>query len=514
MCADSNMQMGSPLLTPEKTQLFKVLLMRPPFSIFKQGLEKRVGLPLGIFSIASVLEKNDIPVAIFDSLVYDDHRNPDMWGASWERLEYVLNKEAPDIVGITNQFSQQRHNAVEAARRIKRWNPLVKVVIGGSHASADPEDFLIKGFFDIAVIGEGEETILNIVRLYQGKIKREDIPGIAWVQEGILHSNPPKRIENLDELPFPAYHLVDLERYFDLSIKGIGTRPSDPFDRSRRDISLVTSRGCPFQCVFCSIHKAMGNGWRANSADYVLRHIQYLVNDYHVEMIHFEDDNLTLNRQRFEKILQGIISLPIEWDAPNGIRADTLDNPILSLMKRAHVREVRIAIESGSQRVLDDVIHKHLNLSRAIEICRGCYTLDLPCSSFYVVGLPGETRREMKETLDLAYQLMNTYGVFPHVNVANPLPGTPLLDICRRKGYLIDNNPQIDSLPYHGKIETEEFSSREIESAFKLFHRKLAFLYGWHFFKRPAWAIRKLYNLATHPHMTLDLLAAVFQLAK
>ena len=492
----------------------KVLLLRPPYSIYEQGFEKRIGLPLGIFSVAAVLEKKGVPVSLFDALVWDDSRDPAVWGASWERIERVVRETGPDIVGITNQFSQQRHHAVEAARRVKAIDPGIKTIIGGPHASVRPGDFLETGHFDLAVVGEGEEVILDILRIYAGRARVEDVGGLAWRDKGKVRLNPPRRVENLDNLPLPAYHLVDLERYFDLSIKGIGTRPADPFERSQRDISIITSRGCPFDCVFCSIHGSMGKRWRANSPEYVLRHVGHLVNTYRVELFHFEDDNLTFNRKRFHEILRGLVPLPVEWDMPNGIRADTLDRETLGLMKQAHVKEVRIAIESGSQRVLDQVIRKHLDLGKAIEICRTAHELGIPMSSFYVVGLPGETRAEMDKTFDLAYHLMSTYNVFPHVNIANPLEGTPLFDVCRDKGYLVDDGAQDTSLPYRGKISTDEFSAEEIAEAFARFHRKVALLYGLQFLKRPGQTLRKLRNLVANPRMTADLLKTVFQLMK
>jgi anaerobic magnesium-protoporphyrin IX monomethyl ester cyclase len=492
----------------------KVLLLRPPYAIYEQGFEKRIGVPIGIFSIAAVLEQEGVPVAIFDALVYDDSRDPRLWGASWDRMESMVRRWGPDIVGITNQFSQQRHLAVEAARRVKAIDPGIKTLIGGPHASARPADFLETGHFDLAVVGEGEGVILDILRHYQGRASLRDIPGLAWVEEGQLRSNPPRRIEDLDKLPFPAYHLVDLERYFDLSIRGIGTRPADPFERPRRDISIITSRGCPFDCIFCSIHGSMGKRWRANSPEYVLRHVEYLVRTYRVELFHFEDDNLTFNRRRLQDILGGLVPLPLEWDMPNGIRADTLDRETLALMKRAHVKEIRIAIESGSQRVLDQVIHKHLDLARAIQVCRECHSLGIPLSSFYVIGLPGETRREMDATLDLAARLMNAYGVFPHVNIANPLEGTPLFEVCRQGGYLVDDGVQDATLPYRGKISTEEFSASEIERAFSRFHRRLAFLYGLEFLKKPGRTLRQVRNVVTHPGLTLGLVRAVLQLMK
>lgn len=499
---------------PKPSAPLKVLLLRPPYSIFEQGFEKRVGIPLGILSIAAVLEKAGVPVTLFDALAYDDSRDPGRWGASWERIEAAVRETGPDVVGLTNQFSQQRHQAVEAARRIKTIDPGIKTIIGGPHASVRPRDFLDTGHFDLAAVGEGEANILDILDLFRGRAKRKDVPGIAWVEGGSLRVNPPRRVEDLDSLPLPAYHLVDLERYFDLSVRGIGTRPADPFERPQRDISIITSRGCPFDCIFCSIHGSMGKRWRGNSPEYVLRHVRHLVETYGVELLHFEDDNLTFNRKRLHAILEGLVPLPLEWDTPNGIRADTLDPETLALMKRAHAKEIRVALESGSQRVLDKVIRKHLDLAQAIGVCRACARLRLPVSSFYVVGLPGETRAELDQTLDLAYRLMSAYGVFPHVNIANPLEGTPLFDLCAEKGYLVDDGRRDATLPYRGKIGTEEFTAGEVEAAFAAFHRKIAFLYALQFLKRPAETLRKLLNLITHPRMTVDLVKTVFQLMK
>ncbi len=507
--------MASPLKKPGRgLRPLKVFLLRPPYSVYEQGFEKRIGIPLGILSIAAVLEKNGVPVTLFDALVHDDRRNPSLWGASWERIERAVREAGPDIVGITNQFSQQRHHAVEAARRVKAIAPGITTLIGGPHASVRPADFLDTGFFDLAVVGEGEENILDILRLVQGQAHRADVAGIAWKEGGQLRVNPPRRVENLDNLPFPAYHLVDLERYFDLSVRGVGTRPTDPFERPMRDISIITSRGCPFDCIFCSIHSSMGKRWRANSPEYVLRHVNYLIETYRVELFHFEDDNLTFNRGRLHDILQGFIALPMAWDTPNGIRADTLDHETLALMKRAHVKDIRVALESGSQRVLDQVIRKHLDLSRAIAVCRECAELRVPIGSFYVIGLPGETRMEIESTLSLAYRLMSAYGVFPHVTIANPLEGTPLFDVCKEKGYLVDDGNQDATLPYRGRIGTEEFSAEEIKALYARFHRRIALLYALRFFKRPGETFRKVLNLIIHPRMTVNLIKTASQFMK
>jgi len=489
----------------------KVFLLRPPYAVFAKGFEKRIGLPLGLCSIAAVLEQNGVRPTLFDAAAYDDSRDPLLWGASWDRIERAVREAGPDIVGITNQFSQQKSLALEAARRIKALDPGIRVIIGGPTASARPGDFLGSGLFDLAVVGEGEETILDILRFTQGRAALNEIPGLAWTDRGKLRINPPKRIENLDALPFPAYHLLDLERYFDLSRRGLGTRPADPFERPLRDMSLITSRGCPYNCVFCSIHASMGKRWRANSPEYVLRHVEHLVKAFRVELVHFEDDNFTFNRRRVQAILKGLAPLNVEWDTPNGIRADTLDRETLVLMKQSRVKEIRVALESGSQRVLDEVIGKRLDLARAVRVCRECHELGLPVSSFYVIGLPGETRREIDLTLDLAFRLMSAYGVSPHVSIANPLEGTPLFDACDEGGCLVPAGEPGAFVNGRRAIHTGEFSAGDIERAYASFHRKAAILYGLQFVKKPGRALQKLRTLIRFPRKTLELIRAILQ---
>ena len=160
----------------------------------------------------------------------------------------------------------------------------------------------------------------------------EDINGLVYKKGPAIIKNKPRAfIADLDSLPIPAYHLIELERYFHLFKSGYGTRQHMI---SPRCISVITSRGCPFNCCFCSIHLHIGKIWRANSAEYVLNHLQMLKDKYNVKQIRFEDDNLTLDKKRFERILDGMISKKLDfvWDTPNGVRADCLDE---NLIKKA-----------------------------------------------------------------------------------------------------------------------------------------------------------------------------------
>ena len=204
--------------------------------------------------------------------------------------------------------------------------------MGGPHVTLVPKEFLEEAKnVDIAVIGEGEYAMLEIAQHFEGKKQLSEIQGIAYRQNGEVIVNPPRPfIENLDELPYPAYDLVDMEQY--LEPKKIGYRSFQD-----RAISMITSRGCPFNCCFCAVHLHMGQGFRAHSAKYVLDHIQYVVDKFKVKNIFFEDDNLTFDLKRFEAICDGIIErkIKIGWETPNGVRADCLNLELLKKMKQS-----------------------------------------------------------------------------------------------------------------------------------------------------------------------------------
>src|SRR3989338_2538969 len=286
----------------------KILLIRPPYLDVSGIPPTGVGIPLGALSVAAYMEKRGHEVAIFDSLLYRDNiSDKTHFGASLERIGNIVKEFKPDIIGITNLFSTQMKKALKITEYIKSIYPHAKIVVGGPHATARPEEFLVSHSIDIAVIGEGELTLASIADHYANQISIDNVNGIAYLKEGKMKINKPEYIQDLDSIPYPAYHLVDLEKYFDQHMKGEGTRINDVFYEPKREMTLITSRGCPYECIFCSIHPTMGYKFRSNSPEYVVRHIELLITKYNVELIHFEDDNLTLNQPRFEKILDLIM---------------------------------------------------------------------------------------------------------------------------------------------------------------------------------------------------------------
>jgi magnesium-protoporphyrin IX monomethyl ester (oxidative) cyclase len=447
----------------------KALLINPP-QTFYPGSEPPAGnLPLGLLYIAAVLDKAGYKAEILDAFITESsfRKIGDVTevGMPYGRIAEEIRRIKPDIVGITNPFTSQVENAIRVANIVKDIDPSILTVVGGPHVTAVPVEFLEEAKnVDIAVVGEGEYTMLDIVRFFEGCKKTSQVPGIAYRKdEKVVLNSPRPFIKNLDELPYPAYHLVDMEQY--LNPKKIEYRSFKD-----RAISMVTSRGCPFNCSFCAVHLHMGKMFRAHSVDYVVGHIEHVVNKYRVKTIFFEDDNLTLDLRRFEAICDKIIEkgIKINWETPNGVRPDYLTLSLLKKMKKSGCQSVFFGIESGDQFVLDNIIDKSLKLNDVIKVAKMCKEIELKTGAFYIIGFPGEKKENMMKTVDLALRLKREFDVGMHLFIATPSYGTRLYEECKNKGYVQENlTPrafaevrQPRGIPL---IETEDFTPIELK---------------------------------------------------
>jgi len=458
----------------------KILLIDPPTKHLKGADNPRAFFPLGLLSIASVLKKENYDVVIYDTKVSGKmYKNDGMvhFGDNWGIIDKKIRGYKPDVVGISNLFSSQFPNAIKVAQITKEVDKGIISIVGGPHGSVRPDDFLKEGCVDFVVMGEGEYTIIELLRhLREKRNKPTGINGISFRDNGKIIINERREfIQDLDSLPLPAFDLIDIEKYFLLQKKGFGPRP---LATNNRAVSLFTSRGCPYNCVFCSIHLSMGKKFRAHSATYVLNLIDTLIHRYKVNFIHFEDDNFTFDKVRLRQILSGILTSKIKfkWGTPNGVRADTLDDiDLLSQMQEAGCDYLNIGIESGDQKVLDTVIDKRLDLNVVVNIAQKCRKLNLKLSAFFVVGFPGETVENIKSTVKFALMLQRKYNVFPFISYATPLIGTRLYDIALKGGYLtknIDATTLLLATHHQGEalIKTEGFTPERLKKMVNRMH--------------------------------------------
>ncbi|MBN2407449.1 MAG: cobalamin-dependent protein [Elusimicrobia bacterium] len=438
----------------------KVLLIQPPFSIMKTE-PKMSMLPLGLAYIGAALEKN-YEVRILDCLAegYGTERELEdgliLIGLEPGQIERRIRDFGPDLVGISCLLSAQAGNSHETARIVKTVSADIITVMGGAHPSALPEVVLEDGNVDFAVIGEGEAVLSRLISSLNAREPLAGIDGLAYKENGSVRVNPKTTyIEDLDSLPYPARHLVPTDKYFSIN------KPLGYLTRRKPSLSVVTSRGCPAKCVFCSIHNIWGRKYRYRSAENVLDEIEFLLKKYGIRELQFVDDNLTMNRERAKKIFSGMIERKFNllWTTPNGVAAWTLDDEMLGLMKKSGCYKLSLAVESGDEHVLHDIICKPVDLEKIPGLVKKIRKLGMGVDVFFIIGLPGETVDSMKKSLAFARSLApDNLGIF----IASPHPGTRLWDICVEKGYI---SRDIDFRNIRSRkitIETEDFTAADV----------------------------------------------------
>jgi magnesium-protoporphyrin IX monomethyl ester (oxidative) cyclase len=435
----------------------KILLIKPPYNVEYKTFNP--SLPLGLCYIAAVLEKNNYEVKIIDCVIEDykniEHIGGDIFrvGLSWNNLKKKIKMLNPDIVGISCSFTIQSFNAFKVAEIAKKVNPDLKVVMGGIHPSSLPKEVLRNKNVDYVIIGEGEYSFLELVRKLEKGKSPSSIDGLGFKSDKHIKINPKtKFIKNIDELPFPARHLLPVKEYFKAGGRAFHIK-------SKKNMSIITSRGCPFNCKFCSIHCLWGYNWRPHSPERVINEIKYLIDAYDVEEISFEDDNMILDRRRFIKICEGIAPFGIKWCTPNGIRADALDFELLKIMKNSGCYSLNLAIEHGDLHILNEVMNKKLDLKRVRKTVNYCKRLGIHTFGYFVIGMPGETKKTINKAIEFAKSLpLDEIGV----SIATPYPGSRLYEECLEKGY-VKNLDFSKLFVDRAVISTPQLSAKELE---------------------------------------------------
>lgn len=478
----------SAVAMPGARRRLKLMLCIPHQLVSYEGVNARpqVSLPLGILSMAAYLRERrwDGDIDIYDARL-SARLGPagtaagarTVFGDDEAGMAARIAAAAPDVVGISNMFSAQFERALRLAEIVKEQLPDTVVVIGGPHASVFPAEVLAHPAVDYVVVGEGEERLHALLRCIEAG-EPPALQGILGRPEdaGLLRRHSKVKVDfikSVDDLPLPAYDMVDVERYFALQAAGYSPRTRE---WGRRAVTLITSRGCPHRCTFCSIQATMGYRWRPHSAGYVRRHIQLLRDRYRIDYLHFEDDNLTHDPARFDELLDVLLSLSprIPWDTPNGVRGDTWTLERVARSKEAGCQHLVVAIESAVQRVLDKVVRKRLDLSQVDDLMAYTQRVGLRLMAFYVVGLPGERLDEIDTTFRYALSRYFRYGVWPGMNLAVALPGTELHDIAIR------DRLRDPDLPYAAnQLTTPEFTPADIAVRYRRFQRAKLAIFVW-----------------------------------
>ena len=444
----------------------RVCLINPPRIQPKLWGKPCAYQPLDIAYVAAVLEKAH-KVSIIDAPTEGWKHLTELEGKKYrlgltnEEMAAKIKGWSPDLVVVTCPFSGWWESAFEVASAVKSVDKAIKTVLIGLHPSARPEECLTHDNIDFVVIGEPEETVFELVEVLETRPQDlEKVRGIGFLKDGKTIITPQRPfIQDLNSLPFPARHLLPMKMLFEAvkkrPIRGEINKPNARF---------LTSRGCPNKCIFCSNHVVYGRQWRGRSPENVVAELEQIVDTYNVKQVDFEDDNLTFDRKRLVAICDLIKErgLDIEWYTPNGVRADGLDRDLLGKMRAAGCKRILVAPESGVQRVVNQVIKKNQDLKKVEEAVISAKKVGIGVGCFFIIGLIGETKEDMKATIDYAYKLRHLGADRFYFSYAMPLYGTELYEQAKRAGYLRPEFSDEALSLVQPLIETPEFTVNDV----------------------------------------------------
>ncbi|MBR9706177.1 radical SAM protein [Candidatus Pacearchaeota archaeon] len=456
----------------------KILLIDPSLTRPKDmDAEKlRIGVvpPLGLAYIAGVMEKEGHEVKIVDCIAEGIGDKPEYsedgikYGLSDEAVKKIIKDFSPDVVGVSCLFSNKSLDAHNTCRLVKECNPEIPTVMGGVHVTVTPGETLEDENVDFVVLGEGEYTFRDLVTALEQETDFSKIDGLGFKKNGKNHINPKtKFIENLDELPFPARHLLKMEIYSKAQSPHSMDLKKTPYT------TMLSSRGCIAGCTYCCLKYMSGRKFRTRSAENVIKEIKHLVTKYNINEIHFEDDNLTLDKERALKIFEGIKKLGINFNIPSGSALYAMDEEIIEKMKESGAHTISFAVESGNQKVLSRFMHKPVVLSKVKPLVDKAKQVGLKVKGFFIIGYPGETKENIQETIDFARKLKFDWS---HFFIAFPHYGTELRALCESKGYLRNiDDYDIRKSFYTTSIETPEFTPEYLRKVQELANLDLNF---------------------------------------
>ncbi|MCP4760679.1 MAG: radical SAM protein [archaeon] len=431
-------------------------------------------LPLATLYLSAVLDKY-LETKVLDLNLYKTCNTSKV--ANEKRLESVKKELAhlsPAYVGINCLFSAQINNVIEIAFIVKQFSPEIKVVLGGMHPTLFGEAILkYSSDIDYVVLGEGEETIVDLIDAFENERSVFKIDGLSYRdKEGRIHTNPKtKFIQNLDTIPMPAYHLFDMENY---RVKDFSNWHNPLNIDLSLTIPIMSSRACPLKCNFCTVFQIMGKKYRMRSAKSVFGEMKLLYEKYGVRQFDILDDNFTVSKKRTLEICKLLISnkMKIQLRFITGMMVNSLDDEVIAILVEAGLTRALIAIESGSEYMRNRIIGKHLDNSKIFEVCEtfSKYSSQVLVTGQFIIGLPEETNETFEETYNFLKKL---YVDDFTASIATPYPGTKLYEQCLRDN-LLNFIPGKTFLQEGLYVKGAERFSDDIETIYPIFIKPYA----------------------------------------
>ncbi|RJR18946.1 MAG: radical SAM protein [Nitrospiraceae bacterium] len=378
--------------------------------------------PLGLLYIAAVLEKAGHAVQIFDA-------DPEYQDTMLKEIKEFN----PELIGLSF-LTVAYQRAFNLCKTLKQELPDVIYCAGGVHTTVKPHDTLKEFNLDFIVIGEGEDTIVEVCEKLAKKESLEGVNGVMYRKNGeIIENGKRDMIMDLDTIPFPARHLIDMTPY--LKPPGIIRGYAE-----KNQTTIVTSRGCPFKCIYCGSHNIFGRRTRRRSVKNVVDEIEHLVKNFDMRGIYYCDDTFTLSSKWVKEYCEELKrrNLNIKWACQS--RVDQTDRELMQRMKDSGLVQLDFGVESGSEKILK-VLGKGGAGDRTSQIKQSfklCKDLDIRTLATFIIGNPTETKEDIEESFQVAKEIKADYTAFYFLT---PYPGTDIYDMAIENGWLDPNIP-------------------------------------------------------------------------
>lgn len=416
----------------------KICLISPPYNSAVKSIVGVSSPPIGLAYLASMV-RHSHEVRLIDANILD-------YTISDIRRE--LESFYPDVVGITSVTPSipQAYSVASIAKEVRED---CKVVMGGPHVSFLPAQTLgERECIDVVVKGEGEKTFCELVEAIEKREPLETVRGITYRKgDQIVDNEPRPFIKNIDEIPFPSIDLLPMHKY---QFNGV------------KYTAMLTSRGCPFQCSFCSSSSHFGKYWRGRSPENVLEEMKCVHEDYGINNIEFIDDTFTLDQKRAGRICDGIIkhAWNLSWGASS--RVDTLSKTLVEKMKKAGCWIIYLGIESGSQKILD-AIGKRITVGQVKKAVKNVKEAGIKVLGSFIIGFLQDNPQTVKETIKFAKSLNLDYAQF---SVLTPYPRTPIYDYASKNNLLLTKE-WAKYTAVEPVMKIEEMSEKHLKALFQ-----------------------------------------------
>ncbi|MBF0624171.1 MAG: radical SAM protein [Magnetococcales bacterium] len=424
----------------------KLLLMFPNQSWFKRDLATSHNVPPTSLCQLAAMVRDLVKVRIVDCHFED-------W--SQERFREYIATERPDYVGISVLTTEYGSTLDVTAAMVKAVDPAIVTIAGGVHATTRSEQVMRNPDVDYLCRGEGEELLRELLLFLAGAGPRP-ASGLGYREDGRVVIQDRRVVEDINILPRPAYDLVDLPRYLNTDARYGPTRfPRLP------GFSLVASRGCPYDCSFCQVDMIAGRKVRALEPLRIADELGFLIERYGIRSVVFQDDNLFALKKVAKPLMREMIrrEMNLQWICPS-FALFVMDDEMLDLMQASGCVGVNVAIESGSPRVLKDIVRKPIkDLNRVPELIARLKARDIWVLANFIVGFPGETWEEIRQTIHFAEHCGADYV---KLFFAVPLAGTKLYDMARAMNALDVHEDDLKVNWRHSQLRSEEWTPQDL----------------------------------------------------